>query len=78
MKVIKKGKTTWTATVICKGCHAELLIEHSDIEYRLSDEAAIAQQYEVDPQGEFTVKCPECGKKNPVKNIPPAIQDLIR
>lgn len=77
MKVKKKGLVRWKADITCKGCKAELEIEQTDVQYVISDEAALAQQYKKEVMGEFSVGCPECGQRLVVKNIPPAIQTQI-
>ncbi len=77
MKVKKKGTLNWKSDVTCKGCKAELEIEGTDLQYVISDEAALAQQYRKEVTGEFFVWCPECGQRLTVKNIPPAIQTQV-
>lgn len=81
MKIISHGNNSiWTKQVTCTGCEAELEIEVEDIEYFISDKEAMSQQYDLDPEGTYFVRCPECQTEITIKakKIPPAIRDKIR
>ena len=78
MKVLKKGKVEWKSKVTCTGCNSLLEIEEADVRYRVSDEAAHAQQDKIDIKGDYLVTCPECGEHIKLKFVPSAIQEKIK
>lgn len=67
MIVVKKGKG-WEKTIACKGCESVLKLEATDVEYKLTKEQTLAQQYETDIEGTYYVTCVECGMQLPLKS----------
>lgn len=78
MEVIKKGKG-WHKQLTCKGCEAVLKITAEDLQYTLTKEATVSQQYEDEIIGTFFVLCAECNQNLPIKtkDIPDKLKENL-
>lgn len=80
MKVISRGTTNWKKEVTCLGCASVLEIGLEDIDYIISDKEAMAQQYDLEPEGSYFVKCIECNSTILIKSkvLPQSFRDKLR
>lgn len=76
MKIIKTGKE-WKHRLNCK-CQTVLEVTKEDITYKVSDEAALAQNDRLEVEGDYFVVCPLCKTQLKVKNIPIAIKEELK
>ncbi len=78
MRVIESGTKQWCKQIVCKGCKALLEADGEDLQYKVTDATAQAQQYQEEIEGDFFISCPECGQEIKIKNIPPSIKEQIK
>lgn len=79
MIVLDKGEG-WSKRLLCKGCKAVLVINASDINYKVTDADAARHQYHDEVEGTYYVECPMCAQRLILKPtaIPKPITDRLK